>query len=103
MADMKKCSVCGKEYNYCPNCEKTHSWKFYTCEPEHYQIHMALNSYRGNVFTKKDVIEYFETIGITPDKDLSYLLPEVERDIRLIIGDKPVKKNKKSVEETTEE
>lgn len=103
MADKKKCSVCGKEYNYCPNCEKTHSWKFYACEHEHYQIHMTLDSYRGNVFSKKDVIEYFETIGITPDKDLSFLLPEVERDIRLIIGDKPVKKNKKSVEETTEE
>lgn len=103
MANVKKCSVCGKEYNYCPNCEKTHAWKFYTCIPEHYQIHMALDQYRSDVFDKKDTADYFETIGITPDKDLSFLLPEVEKDIRLIIGEKPIKKNKKTVDEFTEE
>lgn len=102
MANLKKCSVCGKEYNYCPNCEKLHSWRFYACEHEHYQIHMTLDGYRSGVYSKKDVVEYFETIGITSDGDLSYLLPEVERDIRLIIGEKPVKKNKKISDETIE-
>lgn len=102
----KKCGVCGGEYDYCLKCEKTHAWKFYACSPEHYQIHMVLDQYRGGVFDKEMATDCFARYSITADKDLSYLLPEVERDVRLIIGKKPIeekseafseKKNKKFV------
>lgn len=94
---MKRCSVCGTEYEGCGRCEKTHGWKFWVHKIEEYPIVVILNDYRGGVLDKKQAQEKFkENCGITADSDLSWMLPSVERDVRIIIGEKPVKPIKKS-------
>lgn len=94
---MKRCSVCGTEYEGCGRCEKTHGWKFWVDKIEEYPIVVILNDYRGGVLDKKKAQEKFkENCGITADSDLSWMLPSVERDVRIIIGEKPIKSIKKS-------
>lgn len=99
MTEMNRCTVCGKLYNYCPNCKKYHSWKFYTDTAEHYQIHIILDNYRSKIYTKEDAVKAFEHFGIVSESDLSYMLPEVEKDVREIIGEKRQSKKNKTEKE----
>ena len=64
MANLTKCSICGSEYAYCPNCSSTHAWKFYTDTHEHYQIFMAIKQY-GLTHDKEEARISLENIGIT--------------------------------------
>ena len=101
MANLTKCIICGEEYAYCPNCDNTHAWKFYTDTHEHYQIYMALQQYKMKRDKEESRIN-FENIGITSDTDLSGFLPEVSAfigeiltpDEQVGIGFKKTKKNK---------
>lgn len=42
---LKRCKVCGKEYEACVSCEKKHSWKVHTDSAEHYYIFITLMQY----------------------------------------------------------
>lgn len=99
MANMIECWVCGKEHEYCPTCGQTHGWRFVACKPEHYQIHMTIEEYRHHALTKEQAIEMFaEKCGVHANDDLSWMLPNVEKGVREIIGERTraTKNTKKS-------
>lgn len=97
---MAKCSICGAEYNYCPNCAKTHAWRFYADTPECYQIFLILKEY--GAYHDKDVARNaFKNIGITSSSDLIGFKPKIAERISAIIKEEPkeqtvIKKPKKS-------
>lgn len=89
MAKQIECWVCGKPHDYCPTCGQTHGWKFVADTPEHYQIHLTIEDFRGGVLTKEQAIEVFaDKCGVHADDDLSWMLPNVEKGVREIIGEK---------------
>lgn len=104
MGNLTKCVICGKEYNYCPNCAGTNGWRLYTDTHEHYQIFTIFQQYNSEVFDKEKASEAFKAMGITADSDLSNLKPNIVNDILEIVTveNKPVeektviKKSKKS-------
>ena len=103
------CQICGKEYDYCPNCDKVKNWRRYACTPEHYQIVMILTEYREGVIDAKEATECFANIGITANSELD-LLDAVTRDIKAIIEKgtpkrvpKPKAKSEESIIEDTDE
>lgn len=99
MANLTKCVICGKEYNYCPNCTGSHSWKLDADTHEHYQIYMTLNQYYANQITKEKAIDMLYNAGITADSDLSDLKPHVAdliKDIVTVKENTVLKKSKKS-------
>ena len=61
---------------------------------------MTIEEYRSGVLTKEQAIEAFaEKCGVHIDDDLSWMLPNVEKGVREIIGEKKketktTKKNK---------
>lgn len=86
---LKECTICGKEYESCPKCENTRGWKFYTDTPEHYQVHAILCDFRNGVYDIESAKKAFsDTLGISAESDLSWMLSAVERDVRKIVGNK---------------
>lgn len=52
-------------------------------------VHMTIEEYRSGVLTKEQAIEAFaEKCGVHFDDDLSWMLPNVEKSVREIIGEK---------------
>ena len=103
MAKKIRCWVCGKEHDYCPNCGRTHGWKFVADTHEHYQIYMIMKEYEGGSYTKEQATEALESVAdVRPEDDLSWMIPAVEKAIREIIGDKdkPTKTTKTIKKET---
>lgn len=43
---LKRCKVCGTEYEVCISCEKNHSWKVHTDTLEHYYLFTVLMAYQ---------------------------------------------------------
>ena len=84
-----ECWVCGKEHDYCPTCGQTHGWRYVADTMEHYMVHMTIEQYRSGVFTKEQAIESFaEKCDVHANDDLSWMLPNVEKGVREIIGEK---------------
>lgn len=90
------CWLCGAEHEYCPTCGQTHGWRYMADTREHYQILMLKREYEAGVFTKEQTIDALKGYGISAESDLSWMIPEVEKEIRDIIGEKPVKAIKKT-------
>lgn len=89
MSKKVNCWVCGKPHDYCPTCGQTHGWKYVADTIEHYQIHMTIEEYRSGVLSKQDAIEAFATkCNVRTEDDLSWMLPNVEKGVREIIGEK---------------
>lgn len=82
------CWLCGAEHEYCPTCGQTHGWRYMADTREHYQILMAKREYEAGVFTKEQAIDALKEYGISAENDLSWMIPEVEKEIREIIGEK---------------
>ena len=79
------CWICGREYNYCPNCEEYGSWRATACTSEHYQIHEIITELHEKVIDEKEATQLLSNIGITADSDLNNLLPSVTARIKDII------------------
>lgn len=89
MSNITHCWVCGKEHEYCPTCGQTHGWRYVADTMEHYLIHMTIEDYRAGVFTKEEAIEIFaDKCEVHANDDLSWMLPNVEKSVREIIGNK---------------
>lgn len=84
MANLKKCSICGEEYAYCPNCANTRAWKFYTDTHEHYQILLIIQDF-GVSQDKEKARLAFEKLGITADSDLSAFKPKIAERIKNLV------------------
>ncbi len=101
MANLTSCAICGKKYNYCPSCSRTHAWKFYTDTHQHYQIYMIIEELNSGVFSICEAKTALENIGITANTDLSGIKPSVAEQIRSIVsftGNNHVKSRKKKNE-----
>ena len=94
------CWLCGAAHEYCPTCGQTHGWKYMACNRDHYQILMTKRYFEDKVFTKEKAVSEFEKYGVKADDDLSWMIPEVEKEIRDIIGEKTVKPTKVTKKET---
>lgn len=89
MANIVECWVCGEKHEYCSHCGKTHGWKYVADTREHYQIYMIIEQYRCGVFSKEEAVEALATTcHVSKEDDLSWMLPNVEKGVREIIGDK---------------
>lgn len=89
MANKVECWVCGKEHDYCPTCGQTHGWRYVADTMEHYLVHMTIEEYRSGTLSKEEAIEKFnEKCGVRAEDDLSWMLPNVEKGVREIIGEK---------------
>lgn len=95
MANVTTCMICGKKYNYCPNCAKTHGWNFYADTREHYQIYMILEEVNCKICSIEEAKIQFNNIGITSDTDLSDLKPNVAGQVRRILNYTDAKSVKK--------
>lgn len=73
----KRCKVCGKEYELCVSCEKTHSWKVHTDNPEHYYIFITLMQYQTD-HNAKSAYRALRKRGVDFNKTDEYL-PSVQR------------------------
>lgn len=56
--------------------------------PECFQIYTILKEHESEIITKDEAIEQFARYGVSPEKDLSWIIPPVEKAIRIIIGEK---------------
>ncbi len=70
---MKRCKVCGTEYETCISCEKNHSWKVHTDTLDHYYLFTVLMAYRvdhdaGRAYNvlRKRGFDFLDTAGYTP-------------------------------------
>ena len=95
MATLIECWICGKPHEYCSHCAAYHGWKYVADTPEHYQIYLTIEDYNDGVITKEEAKSYLNEIhGIKSSDDLSWMLPNVEKNIREIIGEKAAKEPK---------
>lgn len=96
VSNKKNCTICGKEYVYCPNCEKLGGYKYYADTPECYQIFMILSEIREGVITKAEAKTNFSYIGITSDYDFSNLIPSVAEVVKDIVTDDSIEDKPKT-------
>ena len=50
---VKRCKVCGKAYETCYSCEKSHSWRAHTDTADHYYVFCVLMDYQGGKDAKE--------------------------------------------------
>ena len=86
-------TVC-TEYDYCPNCAKTHAWKFYADTRLHYQIYMILESYNAKITDIDEAKAEFKNIGINADSIPTDIKPHVADMIKAIVCCSESKNNK---------
>ena len=99
MASIVECWVCGAEHEYCDVCGKTHGWKYVADTREHYHIYMIIEEYRKGILSKEEAASRLSEYGnVNANDDLSWMLPNVEKGVREIIGDREVvsEKNNKT-------
>lgn len=98
MANLTSCMICGKKYNYCPSCSRTHAWNFYTDTHRHYQIYMIIEELNSGVISVDEAKNMLENTGVSADTDRSEFKPSVADQIRKIVNyteSKTVKLSKK--------
>lgn len=59
---IRKCLICGKEYEACVNCSKYGGWRAVTDTPEHYQIYSIIQDMRLGA-SPKELKEQFAQIS----------------------------------------
>jgi len=89
MSKKIKCWICGAPHDYCPTCGQTHGWKYVADKIECYDVYLIMEDYRSGALNKsKAAKELSERCGINAGDDLSWMLPQIEKIIREIIGEK---------------
>ena len=87
---IRKCRVCGKEYEVCPACKRTNGWNNLTDTEDHYRILIALMDYKsdGNADMAREWLELCDV----DFRDTTGYLPSVAKLIEEIGGkeDEPV-------------
>ena len=99
------CRVCGKEYNACPHCDPSKSWRVICDTEAHYQVWMAVYEYQIGARTKENA--KFCLSNILKNKRIS--LDEVETFIPSVrnlfheIMDEPIKVENESSSDVKDE
>ncbi len=86
MANLTSCMICGKKYNYCPSCSRTHAWNFYTDTHRHYQIYMIIEELNSGVISVDEAKNMLENTGVSADTGWSEFKPSVADQIRKIVN-----------------
>lgn len=79
MAKTKKCLFCGKEYNYCPNCQdysKYPAWMNIYCSEKCHEVHTAIGGYNIGTRTIENVKEILDKYEATDCSKISKDLKE---------------------------
>lgn len=71
---IKKCMVCGGEYEACPSCEdsRINPWKKLVCSKEHFQIRMTYFQWRDGEITDAEAKDILVHLGLTDTSGISY-------------------------------
>jgi len=101
MAHLRNCILCGKEYDYCPRCDRTRPAYFIKyCSENCKEIHLVENRYSFNHLTQQGAADVLNTL------DLSNLENFNETDkayIKGILSINDKVKNEKVIENTDDE
>lgn len=81
--NIKKCTICGDEYDYCGHCKKRNSWKYYACTQQHYQIFIILREVREGIITEQEAGERLKSMHIKT----KVLLPSVAEVVEKYINE----------------
>lgn len=73
---IRKCLICGKEYEACVNCSKYGGWRAVADTPEHYQIYSIIQDMRLGA-SPKELKEQFAQISKEATQSM---MPEI-RDV----------------------
>lgn len=93
----KNCMICGKTYKYCPDCERTESYKDVVDTPICYSIYLTVIEHRDKVIDSNKAIEKLKTVNMTKDNYDKFELRDVIKNMILNIY------NSEVIEETTSE
>lgn len=74
MAEKRKCFMCGKEYEYCPNCQSgiEKPWKFLFHDEKCLAVSKIWYAYRGKEIDGKEAIKRMNEYPDTIEKILKY-------------------------------
>lgn len=84
---MKRCKVCGTEYECCVSCEKKHSWRALTDTSDHYYIFSVVMEYLSG-HDRKKAMRDLRKIGFRV-QDAECFLPGMRTALYEIFGKKP--------------
>lgn len=100
----KKCQICGKDYKFCPECDRVDSYKKVVDDPVCYKIYMVIYQYRTNIIDIDKAKEEFSTIGVTA-KTLSdfKLIDSVRNYVAEIVKEAEIETETEDVEVMEEE
>lgn len=83
------CKICGKGYNHCEKCLVVQNYRSLTDTEYHFKIYMVLEDLRNEDINEEQARQRFAKLNITPETDLSDLIPAVAEAIYKIVK-KPV-------------
>jgi len=81
----KNCMICGKTYKYCPDCERTESYKDVVDTPICYSVYLTVIEHRDKVIDSDKAIEKLTSVGMTKDKLNKFELRDVIKNMILDI------------------
>ena len=105
MVKNRKCSTCGKEYSYCPDCSgpdrlKPSYFAEFCCE-DCMTIWTTATKYNMNKLTKSEAKEIISKLTLKPTEEY---VACVQRDLKVILAEEPKsKRSKKAVPVAIEE
>ncbi|MCD7996366.1 MAG: hypothetical protein LUH21_03935 [Clostridiales bacterium] len=97
-----KCSICGKMYHVCNDCNNTASftpWRKIACSINCYKIFLALNSYTNKHSAKNETKEILSECDLS---ELNSFEPNIKMAIEEIMRDEIITKPKKKIQSRTE-
>ena len=64
MSKVRSCSVCGKQYKYCPTCSKDPSWKMLYDTEKCMEIANIVSAYNMKVMSKDSAMISLQQVGV---------------------------------------
>jgi len=110
MAHIRKCILCGDEYEYCPRCDKTKpSFYLKYCSENCKEIALIDNKYKFNHLTAEEALNELNKLDLSKLESFNEIIKERIKKIlstKKVAKDKVEEKDKEnedtSVEEETE-
>lgn len=97
MAHIRKCTLCGSEYEYCPRCDKTKA-TFYLkyCSENCRDVALVINKASFDAISKEEAVEEFKKLDLSKLKAYSERTRKFVEDIVMPV--QPVEKPEEEVE-----
>lgn len=89
----KNCMICGKTYKYCPDCERTESYKDVVDTPSCYSVYLTVIEHRDKVIDSNKAIEKLKTVNMTKSNLDKFELRDVIKTMILNIFEDEVSDN----------